>query len=197
MTDRVGFRPWAMARLFSPDIEVHAIELPGRGTRQDEPPITEFTELIAPLIDALLPFAKKDIALFGHSLGGLLAFEVARQLQRHSIIPLCLFASGCCAPHLLDTGLQITDVASLIAYIRSLGGEPKEQMIARRRPLFAADFALRTSYQYSADVPLPCPIVVCGGKQELRTQKVCFHLVLILMNRTGVTASKQINEGMR
>jgi medium-chain acyl-[acyl-carrier-protein] hydrolase len=161
------FRPWAVAGLLSPGIEVHAIELPGRGTRQDEPPMTEFTELTDPLSDALLPFAKKDIVLFGHSLGGLMAFEVARQLQRrHNIIPLCLFASGCRAPHLPDTGPQITDVASLIAYIRSLGGQPNEQMIARRWPLFAADIVLRTSYRYAEDVPLPCPIVACGGKQD-------------------------------
>ncbi len=114
------FRPWVTAGLLSPGIEVHAIELPGRGTRQNEPPITEFTELTDPLSDALLPFAKKDIVLFGHSLGGLMAFEVARQLQRR----------------------------------------------ARRWPLFAADIALRTSYRYAEDVPLPCPIVACGGKQD-------------------------------
>lgn len=160
------YRTWAEA--LSPEIEVCAVELPGRGTRQAEPPYTRLAALVAALTHVLLPFSDKDMAFYGHSLGGLLAFEVARALQRHSgTPPMHLIVSGCRAPHLPDTCPEMADVETFLTYIRALGGTPHEQMVRRRWPLFQADFALRASYHYESEGPLlACPITALRGEHD-------------------------------
>ncbi|HET8853435.1 MAG TPA: alpha/beta fold hydrolase [Ktedonobacteraceae bacterium] len=160
------YRTWAEA--LSPEIEVGAVELPGRGTRQAEPPYTRFAALVAAVTEVLLPFSDKDMAFYGHSLGGLLAFEVARALQRHSGKPaMHLIVSGCRAPHLPDDGPDMADVETFLTYLRALGGTPHEQMVRRRWPLLQADFALRASYHYESEGPLlACPITALRGEHD-------------------------------
>ncbi len=160
------YREWTVA--CSADVEIGAVELPGRGTRQGEPPLTQFAELVEAVTQAFLPLTDKDLALFGHSLGALIAFEVARCLQRRcGRPPVHLIVSGCCAPHLPDDTPDICDVESLLTYIRALGGNPNEEMIRRRWPLFQADFALRASYRYRAEEgPLRCPITAFWGERD-------------------------------
>ena len=160
------YRGWT--ETCSPDVEIGAVELPGRGTRQGEPPLTQFTELIDAVTQALLPLTEKDLALFGHSLGALIAFEVARCLQRRcGRPPVHLIVSACRAPHLPDDSPNIRDVETLLTYIRALGGIPNEEMITRRWPLFQADFALRASYRYRAEEgPLSCPITAFWGERD-------------------------------
>ncbi len=160
------YRTWSEA--LSPEIEVCAVELPGRGTRQAEPPLTQFAQLVEVVTHVLLHFSEKDMAFYGHSLGGLLAFEGARVLQRQSgTTPLHLIVSGCRAPHLPDDGPEIADVETLLTYMRALGGTPHEQMVRRRWPLFQADFALRASYHYESAGPLlACPITALRGEHD-------------------------------
>jgi len=106
--------------------------------------------------------------LFGHSLGALVSFEVARHLQHHfGLVPGHLFVSGCGAPQLRESCPEIADVPALLAYLRQLGAPLNEQMLKRRWPLFQADFALRASYRYHpGGLPLVCPITVFGGLQD-------------------------------
>jgi medium-chain acyl-[acyl-carrier-protein] hydrolase len=160
------YREWTVA--CSADVEIGAVELPGRGTRQEEPPLTQFTEVVEAMTEAFLPLTEKDLALFGHSLGALIAFEVARSLQRRcGRPPVHLIVSGCRAPHLPDDSPDICDVEAMLTYIRALGGNPNEEMITRRWPLLQADFALRASYRYRVEEgPLSCPITAFWGERD-------------------------------
>ncbi len=164
------FQRWAQPGVLPQAVEVCAVELPGRGARQQESPLTRFSDLVITLTDALLLSLQEGqaFALFGHSLGALVSFEVARHLQdRFGLIPRHLFVSGCGAPQRGDACPEIADVPGLIAYLRGLGATPNEQMLARRWPLFQADFALRASYHYIVGrPPLACPITVFGGIQD-------------------------------
>src|SRR5260370_30684479 len=75
------WRPWSTTPGLPAWVEVAAIQLPGHGTRSGEPLFTENEQLVEALVEALLPSIAKEglaMAFFGHSLGGLLAFAVAR-----------------------------------------------------------------------------------------------------------------------
>ncbi len=164
------FQRWAQPGVLPQEVEVCAIELPGRGVRQQEQVSTQFSDLVTVLAEMLLPSLQEGhaFALFGHSLGALVSFEVARHLQeRFGLVPVQLFVSGCSAPQLGDACPEIVDIPALVTYLRQLGARPNEQMLVRRWPLIQADFALRASYRYSAGgPPLACPITVFGGIQD-------------------------------
>ena len=97
------FRDWPQ-RL--PDfVEVCAIQLPGRENRLREPSFTDVPGVVQALTQVLPPFLNIPFAFFGHSLGALIVFELARQLRRENgNEPIHLFISGQCAPQIPDTG---------------------------------------------------------------------------------------------
>ncbi|MBQ5948963.1 alpha/beta fold hydrolase [Massilia sp. ST3] len=91
------FAPWR--EILAPEIEVCAIRLPGRGARMTEPLISCFDDLVAQLATIISNENAEKFAFFGHSLGALLSFEVARKMKQNaSRGPLHLFSSGCSAP---------------------------------------------------------------------------------------------------
>src|SRR5205085_9026436 len=93
------FRSWA--NVFPPTIEVCPIQLPGRGGRLLEPPFTNLSLLVETLTSELLPYLDKPFALFGHSMGAIIVFELARQLRSKKINePLHLFVSAWRAPQI-------------------------------------------------------------------------------------------------
>src|SRR5438105_324520 len=92
------FRTWADA--LPPTIEICPVQLPGRETRFREPAISRWDPLLGQLAEALAPYLDRPFAFFGHSMGALLAFELAHRLRTHyGLRPTHLFASGCAAPH--------------------------------------------------------------------------------------------------
>jgi medium-chain acyl-[acyl-carrier-protein] hydrolase len=87
------FRTWSDSLPSS--VEVCAIELPGRGMRLKEPPFTQLEPLVQHLASALFPYLDKPFAFFGHSMGGLVSFELTRLLRReYGVSPVHLFVSG-------------------------------------------------------------------------------------------------------
>src|ERR1039458_7197841 len=74
------FRTWSDG--LPADVEVCPVQLPGRGTRLMERPFTQLSLLIEALAQALVPFLDKPFAFFGHSLGALVSFELARRIRR-------------------------------------------------------------------------------------------------------------------
>lgn len=76
----LSFRSWSDS--LPPAVEVCAIELPGRGSRLLEPPFTQLELLIQELTRILLPWLDKPFAFFGHSMGALVSFELARILRK-------------------------------------------------------------------------------------------------------------------
>jgi medium-chain acyl-[acyl-carrier-protein] hydrolase len=147
-------------------VEVAAIQLPGHGKRLGEPLFTECEHLVEALVQAVLPLAGEGLplALFGHSLGGLLAFEVARRLCQQQMRPLLLAIATCRAPQLPERVSGMPDDETLTQVLRAAGTAP--EALAGKLALLRAGYALRLSYHYRPAGPLPCPIIVYGGRED-------------------------------
>jgi len=158
------------------DVEVCAVQLPGRENRIQEQPFSDMGELVAALLANLLPYLDKPFALFGHSMGALIAYEVAQALQRAgSPQPSQIFVSGRRAPTLpeRDPPLhgQPTDDALLLAIQQRYNNLPAillqdAELKALYAPLLRADFTLVERYQPSSLAPLACPISAFGGDAD-------------------------------
>ena len=171
------FRKWSDG--LPRDIEVCPIQLPGRGTRLTEPPFTKLPCLIEALVRALDPLLDKPFAFFGHSLGALIGFELARQIRRqYGVHPVRLFASAGCAPQIPHRASPIHTLPDkeFLAELRRLNGTPRElldheELMEVMLPILRADFALYETYLYSTEPPLNCPISTFGGLQDRRVNE--------------------------
>lgn len=156
------------------NIEVCSIQLPGRGSRLSEPAFTHLLALIKTMTPPLLSYLDKPFALFGHSLGALIAFELARYLRReHDLKPIHLFVSGCRAPQMpcLHPPLSALPEPEFIATLRRLKGTPEPvlqnvELMKLLSPLLRADFTLSETYVYTTEAPLDCPISAFGGLED-------------------------------
>ena len=156
------------------DIEVVPLELPGRGTRIGETPVPRADALVADALRQVLPWSDEPFALFGHSLGAALAFEMARVLEhQHGRPPVHLLVSGFQAP---DTPIP-EDQAYLLpdpqfrARLRELDGTPREvldndDLMDVLLPVLRADFAAVGQWRYRDAPPLSVPITVFGGAAD-------------------------------
>jgi medium-chain acyl-[acyl-carrier-protein] hydrolase len=139
-----------------------------------EPSFSQLTPLIEALVEALLPLLDKPFALFGHSLGSLVCFELARQLRaKHQARPVRLFVSAGPAPQIPHPGTPIHNLPDkdFSADLCRLNGTPRELLNDKELmdivlPSLRADFALYESYQYSPAPPLNCPISTYGGLND-------------------------------
>lgn len=157
-----------------PAIEICGVQLPGRGARFHELPYTKLSELITVLShvierDSTLPFA-----FFGHSLGGLLAFELARYNAKHGrSLPGHLIISGCAAARYRfpSEKLHLLDDKAFAKRLRKYNGTPPEvlenpELMELVLPTIRADFALVDNYEYVPGAALNIPITVLAGKGE-------------------------------
>ena len=190
------FRRWP---LWLPrDVELCAVQLPGREDRLAERPYASVPDLIGALTPAL--DVRRPFALFGHSLGALLAFETARALRRAGgPEPAVLFVSGSSAPHLEDTEPPLSRLSDtqLVAQLQRLRGTPDPvlqdaELMALLLPVLRADFALYESYAYRDEPPLACPIVAFGGDADVR---VPVHEIDLWAAHTTGGVSRQMFAG--
>jgi medium-chain acyl-[acyl-carrier-protein] hydrolase len=166
------FRPWL--RSLPTTVEVCPIELPGRGLQMRLTPFSRLQPLISTLASALLPYLDKPFAFFGHSLGGLVCFELARQLRReHNLSPVHLFVSARCAPQIPSRkpAIHALPDTEFIEELRRLNGTPdsvlqNNELMELLIPILRADFAVLETYVYAQELPLECPITVFGGLQD-------------------------------
>jgi medium-chain acyl-[acyl-carrier-protein] hydrolase len=156
------------------DVEVCPIRLPGRGARIGEKPFTELISLVTALAHALEEYLESPFALFGHSMGGLIAFELARHFRRHlHASPAHLFVAAHRAPHLpnlfppishLPDHLFITELVR-----RHSVPDPmlyNKDLMHLVLPIIRADLSVCESYMHAAEPPLDCPISVFGGSRD-------------------------------
>jgi len=175
------YRSWT--HQLSSQIEVCPVELPGRGTRLLEKPFIAIGPLVESLTTGLLPYSDKPFALFGHSLGALICFELARSLRReHARTPLMLFASGAAAPQttIPQSKLHLLPECEFRDSIRSLHGTPAEvlndeDLMDIVSPILRADCTVQETYLYTEEAPFVCPISVFGGLEDelVDYQKLC------------------------
>ncbi|MDM9383687.1 beta-ketoacyl synthase N-terminal-like domain-containing protein [Chlorogloeopsis sp. ULAP01] len=169
----------AWAKELTPEIEVCPIQLPGRENRLQEAPFTGLSRLIQTLVPLLNPYLDIPFALFGHSLGALIAFELARELRRRNLpSPLVLFVSGSRAPQILDTGFLIHRFPEplFIETLRTISGIPEkvlqnQELMQLLLPTLRADFAILETFLYVNEKPLDSPIYAFGGIQDTKVSQ--------------------------
>lgn len=168
----VLYRPWIGA--FGKDVDVCPIEYPGRGTRSAENRHTDVKALVQTLLRDLFPYFDRPFAFFGHSMGALVSFELARTMRLFSNkLPMHLFLSAHRAPH-LERRIHDTyklDDAALTERVRELGGTPPEvlantELMELMLPIIRDDFQLCDTYTCAEQTPLPCKITAIGGWQD-------------------------------
>jgi medium-chain acyl-[acyl-carrier-protein] hydrolase len=156
-------------------IEIWTVHLPGRERRIAEPPIPNIHELVAAAAEGLEDVLHGRFAFFGHSMGALLSFELARRLRRARLtMPLCLAVSGFGAPHLPSVRAPSGHLpdAEFIAELQRLKGTPpgvldNPELIELLLPVLRADFLAVETYRFSAESALPCPIFAYGGVADV------------------------------
>jgi medium-chain acyl-[acyl-carrier-protein] hydrolase len=171
------FRTWSDG--LPADVEVCPVQFPGRGTRLMETPFTQLSPLVQGLAQALVPLLDKPFAFFGHSLGALVGFELARQLRRQSgVQPVRLFVSADRAPQIphRDRPIHALPEGEFLEELRRLNGIPGKvleevELMQMMLPVLRADFAVYETYVYSTEPPLNCPISTFGGLQDHRVSR--------------------------
>ncbi|MDA8018147.1 MAG: alpha/beta fold hydrolase [Thermoanaerobaculia bacterium] len=158
----VFFRGWRT--VLAPEISVWPVLLPGRESKIGEPPATRVVELVEPLLQAILGEIDRPYALFGHSMGSVIAYELARSLTAAGHPPQRLFVSGRPAPQL---GASLRGTAALsddefVDLLHGLNGTPREvldnpELLEIFLPTLRADFELNESFE-----PAPGPRLACG-----------------------------------
>ncbi len=155
------------------DVEVAAIQLPGRDNRMNEPPFQRLSPLVRAIADALAPTFRTPFAFFGHSLGALVSFELTRELRRRNAAqPLRLIVSGRRPPQIPpEVRRHELPHAQFVQWVRKLGGIPEiiwrePELIAMFLRLLRADMAVNDAEAYVDDQPLDCPISAFGGADD-------------------------------
>lgn len=152
-------------------VEICGIQLPGRGARFGEAPFRAMRPLVDILDAQIRQASGVPFAFFGHSLGGLVAFETARALARRDAPqPRRLIVSGCQAPATRDVprNYHLLDDAALVDVLREYDATPgavlaDPELVALLLPTIRADFALAETYTYAPDRPLGIPVSVFAG----------------------------------
>lgn len=170
--DTYGFRSWQ--RHFPPDIDLCLVHLPGRGKRISEQIFTRLKLLVQTIADLIIREPQLPYALFGHSMGSLISFELARELRRrHFAAPQWLFLSGRSAPNVANRETPIFNLPeeAFIAEVRRFNGTPEEVFDNPETrklflPVLRADLEMLDTYEYYPEERLSCPITVYGGLQD-------------------------------
>jgi surfactin synthase thioesterase subunit len=172
------FRLWS--ELLPADVELCAPVLPGREVRVNEPAIADMPALITSLLERIGPRLTLPYALFGHSLGAFVAFDLAQEIAARGLAqPVRLFVSAQRGPSLPYPGTPIFHLPDgeflkgvTERYQRFPPALLREEAFMRvLLPMLRADFTLVEDYKYRATAKLSCPITVFGGTEDKLTKE--------------------------
>lgn len=155
-------------------LDLIPVQLPGREGRLDEPPIHNLAELIEQAARCLRPYLRPPFALFGHSMGSLIAFELCRKLRKLKWpTPVCLFVSAMRGPHLPRRHPPRYNLpkSALIQELKTLGGTPggvfeDGELLELTLPTLRADFAVCDQYEFEVESPLEMPICAFAARDD-------------------------------
>lgn len=156
-------------------IELLAVQYPGREDRFSEHRLRHMDLLVQHVLDSLIAMCDRPLVFFGHSMGALVAYEVAQALKaRLAHEPRMLIVSGSGSPDTEGTYTRCAAGASeeeLIADIHRLGGTPREiledkQLVRTLLPVLRADYEVLDTYVSSAAAPLTCTLIACAGDND-------------------------------
>lgn len=164
------------AKLVPRSVRIVSLEYPGRGDRIDELLMTD----VGPMVEDLYSIMEADLgagsyAIYGHSLGGLLACLLARKIHSsRKPLPRRLFITGTSGPSAAsreEKQRHLLDRSGFVEEIRMMEGSPEEflqhdELLDHFIPIMRADFKASETYQYSAAPLLPIPFTVITGDKE-------------------------------
>ncbi|MDB1090082.1 alpha/beta fold hydrolase [Streptomyces sp. ACA25] len=160
-----------LARRLAADVEVLAVQYPGRQDRRNEPFIDSVDGLVDRLLPEVLTWTDRPLALFGHSLGATVAFETARRLPpTGSMRPAHVFVSGRRAPTVSRGDSDLPD-DELTDEIRRLQGTDAslladDELLAMVLPAIRNDYRAAATYRYRPSPALRCPVTVLTGDMD-------------------------------
>lgn len=160
------------ARTLDNSIEVMAIQSPGRQDRRNEPRLHSVSELVNAAFPAVRGQADRPIALFGHSLGAIVAFEMARLLEATRIAPRIVFVSGRPAPTTRrDESVHRLSDAGILAELRMLGGPgiqffDDDDVAGEFLPSIRSDYTAIETYRCEPNARLNCPVTALVGDHD-------------------------------
>jgi len=168
------FRHWASSPAFPDDVELVAAQLPGRESRVREPALDAIEAIVAAVLPLVPGEDALPYALFGHSMGALVAFELACRLEAEGRGPSHLFVSARRAPDEPDDRPplhELPELEFLDEMQRRYGAIPEAvrrepDLLALLLPTLRADLRAIERYELSASVTLRCPIDVYGGADD-------------------------------
>ncbi len=159
-----------------PDVDLVAPQLPGREERFGEPVPTELTALVDDLLPTVAALGP-PVVLFGHSMGALVAYELARRLTGDGFPPATLVVSAHPAPHLPQRHppLHRLPDAAFVDQLRRLGGTPsgvfeEPELVELLLPALRADFTATETYRSPPGPRLGCRILAVGGRDDPRVE---------------------------
>lgn len=158
-------------------VEVSTFELPGRGRRFSEAPLDAFGPMVDDLWPRVVPALRAPYALYGHSMGALLAYLIARRVARHGLPgPTRLFVSGSRAPAAVRSdGWHLLPRAEFHRVLADLGGCPPQilaepELMALYEPVLRADFRAIAGYRHEPmAAPFAFPITALIGTGDTVT----------------------------
>ncbi|CAN5897193.1 alpha/beta fold hydrolase [soil metagenome] len=168
------FRAWSSG--LPPHIEAVAVQLPGRETRLHEPAVPSLEATLDSLAEEMKPWLDRPYAFFGHGMGGLIAFELARRLTATGSGPVALVTGARRAPRLNAAAASLNgleDADFMVEIQRRRGGIPESvpphrNLLEPLLPTLRADMAAQEAYRYAAGPPLDCSVVALGGTTDAR-----------------------------
>lgn len=161
-----------VSRALTPDIEVLAVQYPGRQDRRHEPFLTTVDALADRIADLLRGRDDLPLALFGHSMGAMIAFEVARRLEAAGTAVDTLFVSGRRAPSRhRDENVHIRTDDGVIDELRRLSGTEMDllgddEVVRMILPVVRNDYRAVETYRYQPGPPLAAPVVAFTGTAD-------------------------------
>ena len=167
-------RFFTWARYFPAEIDVCPVQLPGREERLADPPFAEMQRLVYAVAEGVIHALDRPFAIFGHSMGALVGFELARCLRRElGLSPLHLFASGSRAPHMPPADESVHELPDdeLLGRVQLMDALTAD-LLARSEyselllPAIRADFTVCGTYAHYDEPPLDCPISALGGTDD-------------------------------
>jgi medium-chain acyl-[acyl-carrier-protein] hydrolase len=160
--------------MMKPGVEVIGVQLPGRGSRILEPLLTRIESIVDGLMPALLHLLDRPYVFFGHSMGALLCFEVARRLTRMAHrLPSKLFVCAASAPGTRSRDKELCKLPDneFLEEIRLLGGTPDDffsnpELVQLALPALRADIEAVEMHAFGEIAQLDVPIAVFGGLDD-------------------------------
>jgi len=160
-------------RLVPSWLRIEPVEPPGRGLRMGEPALRDYDAAIDDLTAQIVPQVQTRYALFGHSMGALLAYGCAHRLiQSGAARPITLAVAATAAPSCRPPRRgQKKSLAELMEDLRRFKSVPdalfnEREMLRATLEVLAADYDVCESFQIVAREPLPGPVLIYGGAHD-------------------------------